>query len=45
MRNAAQDLVDDRYLLAEEIELVVDQAAQRYDLLQQQVPQAQAADR
>ena len=43
VRNAAQELVEGRYLLAEEIELVVDQAAQRYDLLHQQVPQAQAA--
>ena len=44
VRNAAQELVEGRYLLAEEIPLVVDQAAQRYDLLHQQVPQAQAAD-
>ena len=44
VRNAAQELVEGRYLLADEIERVVDQAAQRYDLLHQQVPQAQAAD-
>jgi len=44
VRNAAQDLVEGRYLLADEVKLVVDQAAQRYDLLHLQVPQAQAAD-
>ena len=44
VRNAAQDLVEGRYLLAEEIEQVVNQAAQRYDLLHRQIPQAQAAD-
>ncbi len=43
-RNAALVLVEERYLLADEVDLVVDQAAQRYDLLHQQVPQAQAAD-
>ncbi|PKB78432.1 MAG: hypothetical protein BZY88_18520 [SAR202 cluster bacterium Io17-Chloro-G9] len=44
VRKAAQNLVDDRYLLAEDIYPVVDQAAQRYDLLHRQVPQHQAAD-
>ena len=43
VRKAAQSLADDRYLLADEVELLVDQAAQRYDLLCQQVPQPQAA--
>jgi len=43
-RNAALVLVEERYLLADEVDLVVDQAAQRYDLLHQQVPQAQATD-
>ena len=32
IRRAAQDLVDQRYLLAEDISRVVDHAAQRYDL-------------
>jgi hypothetical protein len=43
VRKAALDLAGERYLLADEVELLVDQAAQRYDLLCQQVPQAQAA--
>ena len=44
VRDAAQDLVEGRYLLAEDIDMVVEQAAQRYDLLHEKVPQAQAAD-
>ncbi|MCH8108242.1 MAG: hypothetical protein IIB30_07810 [Chloroflexi bacterium] len=43
VRKAAQALAGERYLLADEVEPLVDQAAQRYDLLYQQVPQAQAA--
>ena len=32
VRQAAQRLVEDRYLLAEDLELVVDQAAERFDI-------------
>ena len=34
VRQAAQQLVEDRYLLAEDLELLVDQAAERYDVSQ-----------
>jgi hypothetical protein len=32
VRQAAQRLVEDGYLLAEDLELVVDQAAERFDI-------------
>ena len=40
---AAQELVDEGYLLREDLETVVEQAAHRYDLFQNQVQAAQAA--
>jgi hypothetical protein len=33
VRREAQRLIDEGYLLAEDLELVVDQAARRYELL------------
>ena len=44
VRLAAETLVKEGYLLASEIEGVVDQAAQRYEMLQSAVGQPQAAD-
>jgi len=40
---AAQELVDEGYLLREDLETVVEQAAHRYDLFQSQVQAAQVA--
>ena len=44
VRLAAETLVKEGYLLASGIEGVVDQAAQRYEMLQSAVGQPQAAD-
>jgi hypothetical protein len=44
VRQAAQALVNERYLLAEDLEIIVNQAAQHYDLLSRRVTEAQPAD-
>jgi hypothetical protein len=44
VRQAAHSLVDQRYLLAEDMELVVEQASQRYDLFASPVKEPQVAD-
>ncbi len=44
VQRAAETLVEDGYLLAGEVDEVVDQAAQRYELLQSAIGQAQVAD-
>lgn len=44
VRQAAQVLINERYVLAEDLERIVDQAAQHYDLLRGRVKEAQAAD-
>lgn len=44
VRQAAQALIDEGYLLAEDLETVVDQAAQRYDLFHIHIKEAQMAD-
>ena len=44
VERAAETLVEDGYLLAGEVDEVVDQAAQRYELLQSAIGQAQVAD-
>ena len=44
MRQAAQELVDEGHLLAEDLELVVGQASERYDLFRGRVGAAAADD-
>ena len=44
VRRAAQALVDEGYLLAEDIETVAEQASERYDLFRNRVGEPQAAD-
>ncbi|MFQ6029530.1 MAG: alpha/beta hydrolase domain-containing protein, partial [Dehalococcoidia bacterium] len=44
VRQAAQVLVGQGYLLAEDIETVIDQAAQHYDVFRSRVQETQAAD-
>ncbi len=43
VRQAARSMMSQRYLLAEDLELVLDQAAQHYDQLSSRVAEAQAA--
>ena len=44
VRQAAQALINQRYLLAEDLETIVGQAAQHYDLLSRRVKVTQVAD-
>jgi hypothetical protein len=44
VRRAAETLVEEGYLLASEVDEVVDQASQRYELLQSAIEQPQTAD-
>jgi hypothetical protein len=44
VKQAAQALINERYVLAEDLERILDQAAQHYDLLRGRVKEAQAAD-
>ena len=44
VRQAALALINDRYLLAEDLETIVSQATQHYELLQGRVRETEAAD-
>ena len=44
VRKAAETLIEEGYLLADEVEGLVDQATQRYEMLQSAIGQAQVAD-
>ena len=44
VRGAANSLIDQGYILSEDLELIVDQAGQHYDLMRGRVKEPQAAD-
>ena len=44
VRGEARKLVDERYLLAEDLETVIGHAAERYDFFRNRIKEAQAAN-